>query len=106
MYMNMPSQSALSALSVPAMSSISGNNKPNKLSKRLNKLNEMKAKKERRRNRKVIHKQKINTNVISIELGTLKESAKNIATGDPIKCKNGKCGSILSKYDELLKQYD
>ena len=63
--------------------------------------------KKRKLKNAVIHKQKVNANVISIELGTLKESAKNINSGIN-KCENKNCGAILSKYDgdKLLKEYD
>eukprot|EP01083_Nonionella_stella_P114261 337626_1 len=86
------------AQTVPAMRS-----KTHKLSKRIDRLNEMQER-AKRKDRKIIHKQRINANVISIELGTLKQSAQNIATGDPIRCTNKNCGAILSKYDTLVKE--
>eukprot|EP01084_Bolivina_argentea_P027370 50893_1 len=78
--------------------------KQQKISKRINKLKAMKKNKQQSNQRDIVHKQKINANVIHVELGTLKDVAENVATGDPINCQNNQCRSILSKYDKLLTQ--
>eukprot|EP01084_Bolivina_argentea_P120552 213706_1 len=81
--------------------------KSSQLSKRMNRLRQnqqiMQSHIKAPRQKKVVHKQRVNTNVISIDLGTLKTAASNVATGDAFECKG--CKSILSKHDELLKQY-
>ncbi|ETO25295.1 type A von Willebrand factor domain-containing protein, partial [Reticulomyxa filosa] len=51
--------------------------------------------------RKVVRKQKINTNVVALDLGTLGNKANAIATGDAYTCNNTKCKAILSAIDKL-----
>lgn len=41
----------------------------------------------------------VNTNIISIDLGTLQSAAANVATGDAVVC--GKCRAMLSSHDSL-----
>ena len=77
--------------------------KKSQINKRINRLRHH-AMKPKRKDKKVVHRQKVNTNVISINLGSLKDAADNIATGDPIICDS--CKAILSKHDELFKQYE
>merc|ERR1719361_1406293 len=75
------------------------------LNKRLHRLQQNQEQALRRRkSKKVVHRQKVNTNIIQIDLGTLKEAADNIATGDAFKC--SQCGAVLSIHDELVKQLD
>ena len=78
--------------------------KHSQLNKRLERLSAKPQRAARRKEKKVIHRQKVNTNIIQIDLGTLKEAADNIATGDAFCCTN--CGSVLSVHDELVKQLD
>merc|ERR1719361_1464626 len=76
--------------------------KTSQLNKRLLRLQQKPQRMERKK--KVVHRQKVNTNIIQIDLGTLKEAADNIATGDAFKC--SQCGAVLSIHDELVKQLD
>merc|ERR1719361_1389651 len=76
--------------------------KTSQLNKRLLRLQQKPQRMERKK--KVVHRQKVNTNIIQIDLGTLKEAADNIATGDAFKCTH--CGAVLSIHDELVKQMD
>merc|ERR1719361_1415858 len=76
--------------------------KTSQLNKRLLRLQQKPQRMERKK--KVVHRQKVNTNIIQIDLGTLKEAADNIATGDAFECLQ--CGAMLSKHDELLTQLD
>merc|ERR1719361_3165767 len=75
------------------------------LNKRLHRLQQNQEQALRRRkSKKVVHRQKVNTNIIQIDLGTLKEAADNIATGDAFECLQ--CGALLSVHDQLLGQLD
>jgi len=79
--------------------------KHSQLNKRLHRLQRVQeAAKRRSKSKKVVHRQKVNTNIIQIDLGTLKEAAENIATGDPFCCTS--CGAMLSVHDSLHKQLD
>ncbi|ETO26475.1 hypothetical protein RFI_10663 [Reticulomyxa filosa] len=57
------------------------------------------------KSRRAVRTQKINTNVVAFDLGTLGDKANAIATGDPVVCANAKCKAILSGID-ILKTSD
>jgi len=105
-----PPMSAFSA--APSSSAAGGGggskkkkSKKSQLDKRIHRLR-MKAQpaNEEKAAKKVVHRQRVNTNIISVDLGTLKEAADNLATGDAFMCQS--CKAVLSQHDELLKQYE
>eukprot|EP00486_Rosalina_sp_Unknown_P000113 CAMPEP_0201564840 /NCGR_PEP_ID=MMETSP0190_2-20130828/3443_1 /ASSEMBLY_ACC=CAM_ASM_000263 /TAXON_ID=37353 /ORGANISM="Rosalina sp." /LENGTH=931 /DNA_ID=CAMNT_0047981539 /DNA_START=123 /DNA_END=2918 /DNA_ORIENTATION=- len=107
---NVNRSSAFSMRSAPAAASRANRPQRSKkkskhaqLNKRINRLRQSAPKP--RKDKKVIHRQKVNTNIISVDLGTLGGVKDvDIATGDAFHCKS--CKAVLSKHDKLLKTFD
>eukprot|EP00484_Ammonia_sp_Unknown_P021778 CAMPEP_0197028056 /NCGR_PEP_ID=MMETSP1384-20130603/7855_1 /TAXON_ID=29189 /ORGANISM="Ammonia sp." /LENGTH=624 /DNA_ID=CAMNT_0042456999 /DNA_START=107 /DNA_END=1978 /DNA_ORIENTATION=+ len=98
-----PKGGFFSAMAAPQQSRAK-KSKASQLTKRVQRLKQVQQERRPQKDKKVVHRQKVNTNIISVDLGTLKNAADNISTGDACACKQ--CKAILSKHDELLKSYE